>query len=108
MPNSFATAAQQAPLSMGFPRQEYRSELPLPSPGDLPNPEIKRTSPVLADGFFTTEPPGKPAVRMHISNLFGRCIISLLMQLQMTTNSVVKLKITQANFLMLSIGQNFR
>ena len=57
------TVARQAPLSMGFPRQEYCSELPFPPPGDLPNPGIKPTSPAslaLADGFSTTEPPGKP------------------------------------------------
>ena len=35
------TAAHQIPLSMGFPRQEYWSELPFPSPGDLPDPGIK-------------------------------------------------------------------
>ena len=35
------TVAHQAPLSMGFPRQEYWSELPFPSPGDLPNPGIE-------------------------------------------------------------------
>ena len=35
------TVAHQASLSMGFPRQEYWSELPFPSPGDLPNPGIK-------------------------------------------------------------------
>jgi len=35
------TVAHQAPLSMGFPRQEYWSELPLPTLGDLPNPGIK-------------------------------------------------------------------
>ena len=34
------TAARQAPLSMGFSRQEYWSGLPFPSPGDLPNPRI--------------------------------------------------------------------
>ena len=34
------TVAQQAPLSMGFPRQEYWSGLPLPSPGDLPDPGL--------------------------------------------------------------------
>ena len=34
--------------------------MPFPSPGDLPDPEIKPTSPALAGGFFTTEPPGKP------------------------------------------------
>ena len=44
---------------MGFSRQEYWSELPFPSPGDLPNPGIEPTSlrspsPALAEGFFTT------------------------------------------------------
>ena len=38
------TVAFQAPLSMGFPRQEYRSGLPFPSPGDLPDPGIQLTS----------------------------------------------------------------
>ena len=38
------TVAHQAPLSMGFPRQEYWSRLPCPSPGDLPNPGIKPAS----------------------------------------------------------------
>ena len=52
------------PLSMGFPRQEYWSGLPFPSPGDLPNPEMKPASPALAGGFFTTEPPGKPMLRV--------------------------------------------
>ena len=49
----------QAPLSIGFTRQEYWSGLPFPSPGDLPDPGIKPMSPALAAGFFTTEPPGK-------------------------------------------------
>ena len=40
------TAAHQAPLSMGFPRQEYWSGLPFPSPGDLPHPGVKPASPV--------------------------------------------------------------
>ena len=39
--------AHPAPLSMGFPRQEYWSGLPFPSPGDLPNPGIKPASPAL-------------------------------------------------------------
>ena len=52
------TVAHQAPLSMGFSRQEYWSGLPFPSPGDLPNPEIEPRSPVRR--FFTTEPPGEP------------------------------------------------
>ena len=53
----------QAPLSMGFSRQEYRSGLPCPPPGDLPDPGIKPTSlmsPALASGFFTTSATWKP------------------------------------------------
>ena len=51
------TAARQAPLSSGLPRQEYWSGLPGPPPGDLPDPGIEPTSlmfPALAGGFFTT------------------------------------------------------
>ena len=50
------TVALQAPLSMWFPRQEYWCGLPLPPPGDLPNPGIKPMSvesPALAGGFST-------------------------------------------------------
>jgi len=60
--NSFATpwtVFRQAPLSMGFSRQEYWSRWSFPSPGNLLNPGIKLVSPALAGGFFTTEPPGK-------------------------------------------------
>ena len=49
--------SRQAPLLMGFSRQEYWSGLPCPPPGDLPNPGIEPaslTSPALAGGFFTT------------------------------------------------------
>ena len=63
MSNSFATSwnvACQAPLSMGFPRQEYWSGLSFPSPENLPDPWIEPMPPVSASGFFTTEPPGKP------------------------------------------------
>ena len=44
---------------MGFSRQEYWSGLPFPSPGDLPDSGIELELPALADGSFTTEPPGK-------------------------------------------------
>ena len=59
----FATpwnVAYQAPLSMGFSRQEYWSGLPFPSPGDLPNPGIEPRSPSLWADALTSEPPGKP------------------------------------------------
>ena len=55
--------AHQAPLSMGFSGQEYWSGLPFPSPGDLPDSGIEPVSlasPALADGCFTTVPPGMP------------------------------------------------
>ena len=48
------TVACQAPLPMGFSRQEYWSGLPFPPPGDLPNPGIEPVSPVLEGRFFTT------------------------------------------------------
>ena len=48
------TLAHQAPLFMGFSRQEYWSGLPCPPPGDLPDPGIEPTSPSLAGGFLTT------------------------------------------------------
>ena len=65
MSNSFATpwtVAFQAPLSMGFLRQEYRSGVPFPPPGDLPDPGIKPTSPALPSNSLPSEPPGKSCV----------------------------------------------
>ena len=62
--DSFATlmdCSSPAPLSMGFPSQEYWSELPLPPPGDLPNPGIKPPDyPALTGGSFTTGSLGTP------------------------------------------------
>ena len=57
------TAAHQALLSKGFPRQEYWSKLSFPLPGDLPDPGIEpvsSASPGLTGSFSTAEPPGKP------------------------------------------------
>ena len=53
------TVAHQAPPSMGFPRQEYWSGLPFPSPGDLPDPGIEPRSPALQADTLTSEPPEK-------------------------------------------------
>ena len=53
------TVTHQAPLSMGFSRQEYWSGLPFPSPGDLPNPGIEPRSSALQADALTSEPPGK-------------------------------------------------
>ena len=48
------TVACQAPLSIGFSRQEYWSGLPFPPPGNLPDPGIEPASPALTGGFITT------------------------------------------------------
>ena len=48
----------QALLFMGFPKQKYWSGLPLPSPGNLPNPGIKPTSPALKVDYLLAEPLG--------------------------------------------------
>ena len=53
------TVAYQAPPSMGFSRQECSSGLPLPSPGDLPNPGIEPGSPTLQADALPSEPPGR-------------------------------------------------
>ena len=57
----------QAPLSMGFSKQEKRSGSPLPSPKDLPDSGVKPVSSSLAGRFFTTEPPGR--------NLSGKYLV---------------------------------
>ena len=60
--------SHQAPLSMGFSRQEFWSGLPCPSPGDLPNPGVELASPVsnaLKVGSLFTEPLEKPIYRNH-------------------------------------------
>ena len=54
------TVACQAPLSMGFSRQDYWSGLPFPSPWDLPNSGIEPGSPALQADALPSEPPGKP------------------------------------------------
>ena len=78
MSDSFETSwtlALEAPLSMGFSRQEFWSGLPFPSPGHLPDPGVEPghlpdpgVEPVslsLAGWFFTTEPPGKPIAFLY-------------------------------------------
>ena len=54
------TIAYQAPPSIGFSRQEYWRWLPVPSPGDLPDPGIEPGFPALEVDTLTSEPQGKP------------------------------------------------
>ena len=63
------TVAYQAPLSMGFSRQEYWSGLPWPSPGDLSNPGIEPRSPELQADSLPSEPPGKTQHMISVQNL---------------------------------------
>ena len=75
------TVAHQAPLSMESSRQECWSGLPIPSPGDHPDPGIKPTSlasPALADGFLTTEPPGN---QLYMSS-YNCLLMTILMHLE--------------------------
>ena len=67
------TVARQAPLSMKFPRQEYWSRLPFPSPGDLPDPGIKPRSLMLPADSLPFEPPGKPYVYPSGCKLVFHC-----------------------------------
>ena len=62
------TVAHQAPLSMGFSKQEYWSGLPFPSPGDLPDSGTESRSPVLQADSLPSEPLGKPpeVLKVHI------------------------------------------
>ena len=58
--NPMDCIACQTPLPMGFPRQEYWSRSPFPSPGDLPDPGRELRSPALQADSLLSEPPGKP------------------------------------------------
>ena len=65
--------ANQVPLSMGFPRQEYWSGLPFPSPGDLPDPGITPMSLMslaLASGFLTTSTTWEAQIGIQITTEF--------------------------------------
>ena len=65
------TGAHEAPLSVGFSRQEYQSGLPFPSPGDFPNPGIEPRSPTLQADSLPSEPPGKLIYTyIHMYNKF--------------------------------------
>ena len=57
---TFWTGARQAPLSMGFSRQEFRCGLPFPPAGDLPGPGITPASPALLVDSLWLSHPGSP------------------------------------------------
>ena len=59
------TVAHQAPLSMGWPRQEHWSGLPFPSPEDLPDPGIEPWSPAQQADSLLFELQGTPGIYMY-------------------------------------------
>ena len=65
----YQVLAHQAPLPMGFSRQEYWSGLPFPSTEELPDPGIKPRSPTLQGDSLSSEPPGKPQNLSSFVNL---------------------------------------
>ena len=70
------TLVCQAPLSMGFSRQEQWSGLPFPSPGDLPDPEIESGSSAVQADSLPTELRGKPVTawkNLKISSIYQVC-----------------------------------
>ena len=69
----------QAPLSMGFPRQEHWSRLSFSSPGDLPNPGIKLRSSALQVNSLLIEPPGKPTVTVELGFLGKEIIFDMIL-----------------------------
>ena len=75
--DSFATpwtVAYQLPPYMGFPRQEYWSGVPIPSPGDLPDPGNLGSSELQADSLLS-EPPGSQInVKLYLETSFC-CIV---------------------------------
>ena len=70
------TVAHQAPLSMGFSRREYWSDLPFPSPGDLPDPGIKPRSPALQADSLLTELQRKLLKLCYVSVQFSSSVVS--------------------------------
>ena len=78
------TVAHQAPLSMGFCRQEYWSGSPFPSSGDLPDPGIEPRSPTLQADALTSEPPGKLSTILY----YPKQSLQIWCNLYQTTNSI--------------------
>ena len=84
------TIARQAPLSMGFSRQEYCSGLPVTSPGDLPDSGIKPGSPTLQADSLLSEPPEK-IVNLNVSGFVGQMGSVATAQLSVQFSSVAQL-----------------
>ena len=83
------TVAHQAPPSMRFPKQEYWSGLPFPSPGDLPDPGIEPGSPALWAYALTSEPPGNESLCCTVKINKTLSINSMSVNLKQTTQNKI-------------------
>ena len=89
------TAAHQAPLFMGFSRQEFWSGLPFPPPGDLPDPGIKPMSSAvlaslaLAGRILTTEPPGKLIYVVCCCSVTKLCLTTVVVDGKLITTIII-------------------
>ena len=105
LPNSMTpwTIAHQAPLSMGFSRQEYSSGQPSPSPGDLPIWGIELMSAALQADSSPSEPPGKPLIppKLYKKQLFPYCY------LKFTSTSIKQVYILNTKKSTLTISQSW-
>ena len=96
------TVAHQAPLSVGFSRQEYWSRQPFPPPGDLPDPEIKPLSlryPAMAGGFFTTSATWKAQSSINIfqqlqfQNIFETQLVTIITAVTLVISIATKISL---------------
>ena len=87
--------SHQGPLSMGFPRQEYWSGLPFPSPEDFTNPGIEPGSPALWADALPSEPPGNPWANIqkhtHVVIPWRGCIFFICAHQTMENKLIMKM-----------------
>ena len=95
--------AHQAPPSMGFSRQEYQSELPFPTLGDLPDTGIVPASLALADRFFATEPPGKPSPLCSLLKFHHHVYLCVLGKYMHINQSKRRLHLLQKTFCFIAV-----
>ena len=101
------TVARQAPLSMGFSRQEYRSGLLFHTPGDLPDPWIKSAS--LASTYIGSLPlalPGKPISSIMLFKSKKQILASYIYKLQNNCHFKINTFITSYNYYFFFCGEN--
>ena len=104
------TVARQASLFMEFSRQEYRSGLLFPSPGNLPNPGIEPRSPALQEDSLPSEPPGKPYPSLSLPRYFiyNLCNCRVLFKTRkLTIIHIIKQLQTLLDFLWFSLNVLF-